>query len=186
MLYSIKNGETVYVRQVLAADLSALSAYLYGLSAATRQRFAPHGSSVEHLQELFASTGINGYLAHETKTAGIVGYALVKTGYLEHDQPRLAAYGLSLHALTDATYAPSVADAWQGMGVGQALLDHIVQHLQKSHFQRLILWGGVQKNNLPAVGYYLKNGFVTLGQFEYRGENLDMMLTLRLHRADTQ
>jgi hypothetical protein len=43
---------------------------------------------------------------------------------------------------------------------------------------RIILWGGVQVENKKAVGYYLKNGFSILGQFEYNGANYDMVLDI--------
>jgi ribosomal protein S18 acetylase RimI-like enzyme len=51
----------------------------------------------------------------------------------------------------------------------------IVSDLSTTEIKRIILWGGVQMNNKIAVNYYNKNGFKTLGQFAYNGDNYDMI-----------
>ncbi len=62
-----------------------------------------------------------GYIAVEENTGKIIAYAILKKGYLEHDRQRLDSYGLQTDHQTDCTYAPSVADDWQGRGIGTAL-----------------------------------------------------------------
>lgn len=76
------------------------------------------------------------------------------------------------------TLAPSVADEWQGRGIGTILFDFVQAQLQAAGIRQLILWGGVQSTNLPAQGFYRKKGFIRLGSFEYHGRNDDMLLEM--------
>jgi len=71
-----------------------------------------------------------------------------------------------------------VADDWQGKGIGQQLLQHVLREMKTLGRRRAILWGGVQSDNQRAVNLYLRNGFRTLGEFEYHGLNSDMILDL--------
>jgi len=82
--------------------------------------------------------------------------------------------------MTDATYAPSLAKDWQGKGIGKMLWNHTKNHLQQQQKQRVILWGGVQEDNMVAVNYYNKIGFIKIGSYEYNGKNnLDMVCTIQ-------
>ncbi len=108
----------------------------------------------------------------------MIAYAIIRHGYLEHDSPRLSAYGLQLNHQTDGSFAPSVADNWQGKGLGKELFDFILPELSARGINRIILWGGVQRNNERAVRYYQKLGFQSLGHFEYHGMNTDMAYCL--------
>jgi len=105
-----------------------------------------------------------------------VAFSIIKRGYLEHDGYRLQSYGFVPDAITDCTFAPSVADHWQSLGVGNSLFHFLLADLKASGIKRIILWGGVQSDNQKAVNYYLKNGFIKLGQFEHNGLNDDMIL----------
>lgn len=117
-------------------------------------------------------------MAIAAETNEILAYSIIKFGYLEHDKFRLESYGLSLNHQTDATFAPSVADLWQGHGIGKHLFNFILSELENHKIQRIILWGGVQLDNEQAIKYYSKIGFETLGQFTYNGENYDMIYRL--------
>jgi ribosomal protein S18 acetylase RimI-like enzyme len=75
-------------------------------------------------------------------------------------------------------YAPSVADAWQGKGLGKLLLQQTMKLAKSAGMQALVLWGGVQCDNEQAIHYYRKNGFIELGSFMHQGCNLDMCLPL--------
>jgi GNAT superfamily N-acetyltransferase len=117
-------------------------------------------------------------VAIDADTREIVAYSIVKVGFFEHDRLRLEGYGLKLHPTTDCNYAPSVADTWQGCGLGNAMFQQIKSDLSAIGIQRMILWGGVQSNNEKAIRFYRKNGFKTLGTFEYNGWNEDMILEI--------
>jgi ribosomal protein S18 acetylase RimI-like enzyme len=179
MIVQSKNGKQVFLKRLQPIDFDKLAYYLQNLQPETTRRFGPHGFDRQTIGGLFENTESHrGYIALDLETDEVVAYSIIKTGFLEHDGPRLSSYGLTLDAATDCTFAPSVADAWQSMGVGNSLFLFVLADLQTLGIKRIILWGGVQCSNTKAVNYYLKNGFKTLGQFEYNGANYDMVLDL--------
>jgi diamine N-acetyltransferase len=170
----IRDGREIVLRKLDLSDLSTLNQYLENLGETTRKRFGPHPYAFDSLNDFYRSPRHIGFIAIDA--AGmIVSYAVIRIGFLDHDQPRLESYGLKLDYDTDACFAPSVSDQWQSLGIGDFMLSYILDELRAMHIRRVILWGGVQVNNEKAINYYLKNGFRILGQFEYYGLNLDMM-----------
>ncbi|HEX2609322.1 MAG TPA: GNAT family N-acetyltransferase [Flavisolibacter sp.] len=178
MIAVTRNRKEVFLRQLGTADMDHLVAYLNSLSLATRSQFQPHEFSRESVQEILNTQDITAYGAEHFETGDLIAYALIKKGMLEHDRERLESYGLKATIETDATLAPSVADAWQNYGVGNLLLQFILSDLKRSSVNRIFLWGGVQAQNDRAIHFYEKNGFRRLGTFQYQGDNLDMMLRL--------
>ncbi len=178
MIVQTKDGREVFLRMATTADIPALSAYLLGLSDATKQRFGPHAFGEPALYHFYNDPAHTGYTAHDMTTLQIVAYSVVKKGYLLHDADRLQSLGVVPHHTTDAAFAPSVADAWQNAGLGMHLLQFVIRCVQGQGIQRLILWGGVQCSNEKAVNFYKRAGFQILGQFEYNGSNYDMVLDL--------
>jgi diamine N-acetyltransferase len=172
---ALRDGREVVLRRLDLADLSALAGYLGNLGEATRRRFGPHPYNLSSLSDFYHTSRNIGFIAVDPDGT-IVSYAVIRIGYLDHDQPRLESYGLKPDPLTDACFAPSVSDQWQSLGMGDLMLSYILDELRAMGIRRLILWGGVQADNEKAINYYLKNGFRALGQFEYYGLNLDMML----------
>lgn len=166
-------------RQWEIHDLDNILLYLLHLSAATKQRFEPHPFTLEALQQFYHHPDYTGWLMIENNSTYIIGYAIIKKGYLEHDYTRLNAYQIMPNRQSDATYAPSLADDWQGKGVGQQLWTMIRAFLQSENITRVILWGGVQADNKLAVNYYKRNGFYQIGTFAFNGkQNLDMICVL--------
>lgn len=179
MSFLLINNIEVQLRKVRPEDVHPLAEYLSLLGPVTRIRFGPHGFDPDDLSSVYGPPSLyTGYIALEKQTQRIIAYAVVKKGFLAHDTHRLQSYGLILSEETDATFAPSVADDWQGRGLGVALFNYIKSDLSQQSIRRIILWGGVQASNAHAVGYYQKLGFTTLGAFEYQGSNFDMMLTI--------
>lgn len=178
MQAALSNGEIITVRTFQLQDRTALSRYLNQLSDATKQRFAPHDFDEQSIEQLYQNPSSHiGFLALDNNET-IIAYSVVKIGHLSYEADRLAAYGLQLHPLTDAVLAPSVADAWQGSGIGSAMMQLIKEQLLKFGIQRIFLWGGVQQTNLQAVRFYEKHQFTKLGVFEYNGSNIDMVCHL--------
>ncbi len=159
---------------------SNLHTYLNHLSAQTKNRYSPHPFHISAIEEFYADKTNIGYIAVDEKTNDLIAYTIIKQGYLAHDSPRLANYGLFLNESTDATFAPSVADAWQGQGIGKLLFQFILNDLQNTAINRIILWGGVQKSNAHAIRFYEKLGFCILGEFEHNGMNVDMALEWKM------
>lgn len=175
MLVETKNNIPVRLRQLHSSDFENLLHYLNNLSAETKSRFGPHAFTMEAVEAMYGSgQNFTGYTAIEESTGTIIAYAIIKKGLLQHDLERLQQYGLVLSNDTDCTFAPSVADEWQSLGVGKLLFSFILADLGAAGFKRIILWGGVQSSNHKAMQYYTNNGFYILGAFEYNGQNLDM------------
>jgi ribosomal protein S18 acetylase RimI-like enzyme len=179
MIVHAKNGKSVLLRKLSADDIEKVSDYLQNLGSETVRRFGPHGFDKQSVSELYKNPDqYTGYIAIDTETSGVIAYSIIKSGYLEHDGYRLQSYGLTPDEKTDCTFAPSVADQWQSQGVGNSLFHFMISDLKAKGFGRIILWGGVQSSNQKAVNYYLKNGFIKLGQFEHNGKNDDMILEI--------
>jgi diamine N-acetyltransferase len=178
MLIRTKNGHWLQLRALQASDHTRLSHYLQGLSPASKSRFGPHAfdeaSVAQHYQDPYHAS----YVAIELESEQIVAYAALVWGYLKSDAHRLANYGVQADRDTDVTYAPSVADEWQNLGLGSLLFQFIRAEMKNKAKKRLILWGGVQNTNALALAYYRKLGFRYLGSFEYQGWNDDMILEL--------
>ena len=166
MIVQTKNQRKIILRKLEKKDYGALFHYLISLSSETKHRFGPHAFDMPTIVDFYENQSDNiGYLALDAESMEIVAYSIIRKGFLQHDSFRLQSYGLTLDYYTDCTYAPSVADDWQSLGVGNLLFHFIVKELHQAGIRRIILWGGVQSNNDKAVNFYLKNGFRTLGSF---------------------
>ncbi len=174
-----KNGRQVVISKFNLADTESLADYFYHLSDESKQRYGPHPFDKKFISDLYSSqAGYMGYIARETGDDIIIAYSVIKLGFLPQDHDRLNSYGIIPDPETDATFAPSVADAWQSCGLGNMVFRFILSDLMPKGIRRIILWGGVQSTNDKAVGFYMKNGFRELGQFEHNGNNFDMMLEI--------
>ena len=171
--------ETIETRRVGSEDIGGLYDYLQKLSVESKRRFGPHSFERQAIADFYQQPDEHlGYLAFDHITREIVAYAIVKIGFFQHDRFRLEGYGLKPDSATDCNYAPSVADEWQGCGLGYAMFQQIKSDLSSRGIRRIILWGGVQSENEKAIRFYRKNGFKTLGTFEYNGWNEDMILEI--------
>ena len=174
-----KDKNQILLRRLEVSDCTKLIDYLDRLRFETKNRFGPHPFDERTLIDLYGNpSDHSGYLAIDPRTSDIVAYSIIKRGILEHDRHRLQSYQLNLNDATFCTCAPSVADLWQGKGIGTALFHFILKDLIRSTIKSVVLWGGVQKENHTAVSYYLSNNFRILGEFEHHGINYDMILEI--------
>ncbi len=157
-----------------------LDKYLNNLSVVTLSRFAPHSFDLPTIRQFYLPENHHtGFIIEHIFTQTIVAYAIIKYGYVRRDEQRLKSYDLDLYPETDCTFAPSIADDWQGKGIGKMLFQHIKEEMQKKGMKRMILWGGVQTSNEKAVTFYQKLGFNKIGNFENKGiDNYDMVFEL--------
>ncbi len=132
MIYTSKDGRQLQIRNLGPEDFTILHNYLEQLSIETRQRFGPHRFDLPSIIEQYADPDkYLGYIAIDNSTGNVVAYSIVKKGILAHDRERLQSYGLHLDDISDYTFAPSVADDWQGKGVGQFVFRYICSELKK-------------------------------------------------------
>ncbi len=167
------------VRLLQKNDYTALVNYLEGLSDITRSRFAPHSFDLGTLQVICANEHDNyqGYACF--LQAQLIGYAVTARGCTEGEIYRFPNYGIAIDAFNDYAFAPSVADRFQSKGVGSTLFEFVINDLKIRGARQIALMGGVQLSNHVAIKFYRKHGFKTLGEFEYHGQNLDMIKHLR-------
>lgn len=171
--------QPILIRRFSLQDAVHLSNYLNNLSPATQQRFAPHGNAAAAIQAFYQQDPLTGAsIAIDIAQEAVIGYAAYRQTLFAHDFPRYAAYNKMPQPEVCMNFAPSVADAWQGKGLGNLLLEQTIQIAQSANMQALVLWGGVQCDNAQAIHYYRKNGFIELGSFKHHGCNMDMYLPL--------
>jgi ribosomal protein S18 acetylase RimI-like enzyme len=181
MIATTKDNRQILLRKFDREDSADLAAYFINLSDESKRRYGPHAFDEQAIRGLYKNPDpLIGYIARDPGSNLIIAYSVIKPGYLQQDQARLRSWGLTLDPETDATYAPSVADAWQNCGLGNNMFGFILADLKLKGIRRIILWGGVQSTNEKAVKFYLRNGFKTLGQFEHNGSNFDMILNIQL------
>jgi diamine N-acetyltransferase len=173
MKVQLSKSTTVFCRKLEVSDFQNLAEYLAYLSEETKSRFEPHPFDLASIIAFYEDLSNQAFIAlNEGK---IVAYSILKSGFLPKDAVRLTGLGLVLNNAENCTFAPSVADAWQGIGLAKALFDYMMNAIKNQGFSRMILWGGVQTSNEKAIRFYQKQGFKTIGAFENKTANLDMI-----------
>lgn len=162
-------------RPLLPTDSSQLFHYFQNLSAHTQHRFSPHSFDLATVEAICYAQKDFRFVIENTENQQIIGYCIANRGFSENDKKRFLTNGVDLDDTQTCSFAPSVADDFQGMGLGQKLFDWMISELKKHKIKNLVLLGGVQQNNTKAVAYYQKLGFHTAGSFERDGAmNLSM------------
>jgi GNAT superfamily N-acetyltransferase len=179
------NGLPVTFRPVSKGDVQILGDYFLSLTADTIRRYGPHPFDRATAEQLCATTDPATVLRMIATTDGsegerVIAYIIVILGVREEDVARYAKLGIPLNADTDCTIAPSVADAYQGKGLGSVLMVELKQILCRLGRQRIVLWEGTQATNDRAIHFYHKHGFRTVGEFEQPPgfNNYDMIMDL--------
>jgi GNAT superfamily N-acetyltransferase len=177
-----KEGRTIIVSEYGPADLLSLFLFYQHLSAESRSRFAPHPFDYNALQEMSkaADPAYRRFIAREEGADPLIGYFLFYQGIFEWEQHRFNSYGAHWPAATTCTFAPAVADRWQGCGLGKLIYVRLENLLKNEGNTHLVLWGGVQAGNEKARRFYQSLGYQPIGQFRFQGmENIDMVKELR-------
>jgi GNAT superfamily N-acetyltransferase len=74
-----------------------------------------------------------------------------------------------------------VRQSEQGKGIGQFLLDFVIQVTKVKEFN--LIWLGVWEHNLKAIQFYEKNGFHFFGKHSFflgKDEQTDLLMELRV------
>lgn len=177
-----REGRTIIVSELGPADLLSLFLFYQHLSDDSRSRFAPHAFDYAALQEISRASdpAYRRFIAREEGADPLIGYFLFYRGIFEWEQHRFVSYGTHWPAATTCTFAPAVADRWQGRGLGKLMYEALENLLKKEGTTHLVLWGGVQASNEKARRFYQSLGYQSIGQFHYQGmENIDMVKELR-------
>jgi GNAT superfamily N-acetyltransferase len=179
MIFTNNQSIKVNFKLFVPEEAGKLLHYLQGLSAETVRRFRPHSFDLQTIQVLYREPSKQlAYVAEVPESQEYAAYFALKTGIIPHDEFRFSTYGIRSEQANLCTFAPSVADSWQGNGLGSALFRFMLPQLKDYGFRKMVLWGGVQADNYRALAYYHKLGFRQLGSFEHYGMNHDMLLEL--------
>jgi GNAT superfamily N-acetyltransferase len=181
----LPSGETIRFRLLEAGDARILGAYFLRLSDETKGHYGPHPfdqATADHLCASIDYADTMCWIAMQNTEGGeqAIGYFILVPGVAEAEEKRYMGWGLPLQSGSDCTLAPSLADAYQGRGIGSLLLGHLIRVTQRMGFRRMVLMGGVHATNPRAIRYYEKNGFRQVGEFEHPPgvQNYDMIMDL--------
>lgn len=139
--FDLADGRSIVVRPVLALDARAEQAFVQGLSPASRRARFHIG-----LRELPA-----GMLRALTDVDQRCHVAIVAESLRDDDEANIVAdarYVLT-GDLGEAEFAITVDDAWQGLGLGRALLQRLLRHAGRRGLTRV--YGDVLHDNLPML-----------------------------------
>ncbi len=178
MKFDLHTGRNFLFKEISPVDFTLLFAYLNSFSEMTKKRFGPHDFSLNGIQSFYADRNNTGYIIVNAEDQQLIGYAVVRQGYVSGDYERYLSYGTLPDPYYDCTVAPSVADAWQGKGIGDLLMQFILKEVKRKQYRRIVLWGGVQSDNSRAVRFYAKYNFTRVADFFHNGFNQDMICLL--------
>jgi len=139
-------GVAVTLRPLRPQDVDIESAFVSGLSAATRQNRLL-GGSVAITRE---------YIERLTSVDYSRDMALAATVMLENE----VLIGVARYVLDDdgsAEFAIVIADAWQGRGIGRRLLQRLADVARRRGVRGL--YGDILSINRPMLGLVQKLGF---------------------------
>lgn len=183
---TLQDGERVVFRPLTTEDVKELTSFLESLSPTTRVRSIFESYDEEMAQELCGA--INRYdklrfvleVGKDSDAPRIVGLIEFGFGLPQGDIERYQKEGIALNEDTDCRFGPTIADEYQGKGLGGKVFPLVVRIAQEFGKKRILLWGGVRKDNEPAIRYYEKNGFHHAGEFKGQDgtDNLDMIVSV--------
>jgi diamine N-acetyltransferase len=179
-IVTLRSGESLLFRPLEPGDAPALADYFAGLSAETRRRYAPHEFTEACAQQLCAQIDHRETmrllaLTREPAPRRIVAYFILKLGVRPEEQARYAALNIPLDGQTDCSLAPSVADAYQDLGLGSLMMRWMFEVAGRLGRRRVVLWGGCQITNARAIHFYQKHGFTKVGEYSTTIDYWDMI-----------
>ena len=143
-----RNGTSLPIRPLTSADFGALTDFHAALSPSTRSLFWPHAYDEPTLTRYALRHAQGRDRIHLLCTsAAVVGYFFL----WEFDHP-VPLLGLGL------------ADAWQGQGLGAAMLQHLISEARAARRDGVELT--TVTTNTRALRLYTRAGFVHIGDVE--------------------
>ncbi|MBY8864446.1 GNAT family N-acetyltransferase [Streptomyces sennicomposti] len=177
------DGPELVFRPLTRADTGHLAGFLGALSSASRRFSTFDGydrAAAQELCDAIARYDKLRLVLEEVPSSRIVGLLELSLALTPADIARYRDAGIRLAETTDCRFGPTLADDYQGRGVGTLVCPLVAEVVRLLGRTRIILWGGVRADNPRAIRYYEKNGFRPVDSFtEADGSpSLDMMLDL--------
>lgn len=175
------------LRLLTHRDAEVFGRYLDALDPVANRMFGPHPLTRAAAAEICAALDYTKALRQLVITSAgeAVSYIILLPLVSADSVRRYKEYGIELTNETDCSFAPSVADACKGRGLGGAATPLVMDLAVTLGFRRMVLSGGTRASNKPGIGLYRKVGFRQVGEFdvdvpaEGRIHCLDMILELR-------
>ncbi|HLD51425.1 hypothetical protein A3K34_04900 [candidate division WWE3 bacterium RIFOXYC1_FULL_40_10] len=159
------NGILV-LRPLEADDVEVLSVFLSELSPETRKNYKLENYGIKTAEEFCSS------IAHYDKLrllllkdTVVIGPFEFSMDIPESDVKRFSSYNTELNDGLTCRFGPCLADKYQGKGIAKAVFPFMKEITIKTGNKRILLWGGVFRDNKKAVKHYESIGFVKLGEF---------------------
>ncbi|MFF5725327.1 GNAT family N-acetyltransferase [[Kitasatospora] papulosa] len=180
---TIGDGSEVVLRPLVHADAVRLAAFLDALSCGSRRFSTFEGYDLAAAREMCDAIARYDKLRlvlDDVASGRIVGLLEFGLDPAASDVARYREAGIRLTAATDIRFGPTLADDYQGRGVGTSVFPPVTEVARRLGRSRIILWGGVRADNSRAIRYYEKHGFRPVGSFaEADGSrSFDMILDL--------
>jgi GNAT superfamily N-acetyltransferase len=172
----LNGGKTVVMRPLRASDEQALGDYFVNLSANTRSLFAPHSFDRDTAHSICcgAEERATVRFVAEDERGNIIAYFIL---HLEITDEAAERYD-NLDPDSVCSVAPSVADEWQGQGLGRQMMRYVMEIAAAFGNEQMILSGGVQAENEQAMHFYRRMGFRKVRDFQDDVPRYDMMTRL--------
>lgn len=182
-IISLASGERIVFRPLKREDSALLADYFMTLSADTRKRFAPHPFTTEQADILCAEIDYGKVVRLLAVTDNVhqpraVSYVILTLEVDDVDEKRYRSRGMDFARGSVCSIAPSVADDYQGRGLGTMAMARALALARRLGRKQAILQGGVQAANSRAIHFYDKFGFRKVGSFSTTIENYDMIVEL--------
>ncbi|PAM99435.1 GNAT family N-acetyltransferase [Streptomyces sp. Alain-F2R5] len=179
---TLDDGSDVVFRPLVRADAERLAGFLSALSVESRRLSTFDGYDLATALELCDAIARYDKLRlvlEEVPSGRIVGLLEFSLDLHTEDIARFWEAGIRL-AATDCRFGPTLADDYQGRGVGTQVFPLVTDVARRLGRKRIILLGGVLADNPRAIRYYQKNGFQSAGFFIGADgvRSLDMILDL--------
>ncbi|MBM3906723.1 MAG: GNAT family N-acetyltransferase [Gemmatimonadetes bacterium] len=167
------------LRRATATDYAAYAALCRATFVSTFAPFHDEAEMARHLAAAFPDERLRAELTAEDEVVLVVsaGEALVAYARLTRNSSPSCVIGS--RPMEIARFY--VASAWHGRGVAAPLMAAVVDEARGANCD--VAWLGVWEHNSRALGFYLRQGFVTVGRqvypFDGQPEN-DLVMALAL------
>jgi ribosomal protein S18 acetylase RimI-like enzyme len=178
----VVGGEPFVFRALLPSDTAAMAVFLAGLSETSRRFWHGDVDAADQAAEWAEAIGrydkLRLVVHRQDRPATLEGMVDLSFSVPEFAEvSRYAGYGVALDPRRTVRFGPCVSDSRQGSGLAAALLPPTWDAVRLLGRDRVVLYGGVDAENVRARRFYRRHGFVHVGVFD-GGAGIDMMLDL--------
>ena len=160
------------IRLLKKSDKKELFDFFSNLSYSSKKYYSPHSFDKRTInlicEKLKKTQNYKRVIILNEKK--IVGYCVLLFGARKSEKIR---YNNTLFEEEVCTIAPCITDNFQRMGLGQELLNYVIEICKKFGKKKLILWGGVVVNNEPAIRFYKKMNFIVDKKWKHTRDRVD-------------